>query len=100
MAPPWAGGWSLSDACWHPGGHWMPRHASTAPTERKQVHLTPDARTTIQAWADREGLTFSAAIEALARRGLRRAPAGTTATPAPASGTVGTSSGAASPERD
>ena len=54
----------------------MPRHGSVVPTERKHVRLTPEARTTIQRWADREGLSFSAALEALARRALRRAPAG------------------------
>jgi hypothetical protein len=53
----------------------MPRHASPTHTERKNVRLTPETRTTIQAWATREGLSFSAAIEALARFGLRRAPA-------------------------
>lgn len=52
----------------------MPRHPNFMRTERKQVFLTPDARTTIQAWADREGVSFSAAIESLARSGLRRAP--------------------------
>jgi hypothetical protein len=54
----------------------MPRHGSVAPTERKHVRLTQEVRTTIQRWADREGLSFSAALEELARRALRRAPAG------------------------
>jgi hypothetical protein len=54
----------------------MPRYASITHTERKHVRLTPEARTTIQRWADREGLSFSAALEALAQRALRRTPPG------------------------
>jgi hypothetical protein len=61
----------------------MPRHASLTHTERKNVRLTPETRTTIQAWATQEGLSFSAAIEALARFGLRRAPASAASKVAP-----------------
>lgn len=59
----------------------MPRHPNFIRTERKQVFLTPEARTTIQCWADREGVSFSAAIEALARSSLRRAPTGVATRP-------------------
>ena len=52
----------------------MPRHPNHVHTERKQVWLTPEARDLIQAWADREGTTFSAAIETLARLGLGQEP--------------------------
>jgi hypothetical protein len=78
----------------------MPRHPNSIRTERKQVFLTPEVRTTIQTWADREGLTFSAAIEALAQRGLRRAPAGASTKRAPGSAAVDTSSAVALPAND
>src|SRR5829696_3309381 len=48
--------------------------AAHARTERKQVCLTPEGRGLIQAWAEQEGVSFSAAIETLARVGLRQDP--------------------------
>jgi hypothetical protein len=74
----------------------MPRHPTIIRTRRKQVFLTPEARTTIQAWADREGMSFSAAIEALARSGLRRAPAAV-APPGHAPGATGPGTPGATP---
>jgi hypothetical protein len=78
----------------------MPRHASLTHTERKNVRLTPETRTTIQAWATREGLSFSAAIEALARFGLRRPPASTASRSAPAATPAGASLAAVTPKQD
>jgi hypothetical protein len=54
----------------------MPEHLNHphARTERKQVCLTPEGRGLIQAWAAQEGVSFSAAIETLARVGLRQDP--------------------------
>jgi hypothetical protein len=40
----------------------------------KHVYLSDEGRAAIQAWADREGVTFSAAIETLARLGLQEDP--------------------------
>jgi hypothetical protein len=51
-------------------GH--PRLAYT--TAPKRVWLTPQAVELIDGWRGRQGLTFSAALEALARLGLRQAP--------------------------
>ena len=39
-------------------------------TERKQIRLTPTGRERIQAWADEQDVSFSAAIEGLALAGL------------------------------
>jgi hypothetical protein len=52
----------------------MPRHPNHVRTERKQVCLTPEGRALIQAWAQQEGISFSAAIETLARVGLQQDP--------------------------
>jgi hypothetical protein len=52
----------------------MPEHPNHTRTEPKRVYLTPEARGLVQEWADREGVTFSAAIETLARLGLRQDP--------------------------
>ena len=52
----------------------MPEHPNYVRTEPKRVYLTPEARAAIQAWADHEGVTFSAGIETLARLGLREDP--------------------------
>jgi hypothetical protein len=52
----------------------MPEHPNYARTERKQVCLTPEGRGLIQRWADQEGVSFSAAIETLARVGLQQDP--------------------------
>jgi hypothetical protein len=52
----------------------MPELQNHARTERKQVCLTPEGRALIQAWAAQEGVSFSAAIETLARVGLRQDP--------------------------
>jgi hypothetical protein len=78
----------------------MPRHPSFIRTERKQVFLAPEIRTTIQAWADREGLTFSAAIEALAQRELRRAPAGLPARTASVAAAIDATPDVIAPELD
>ena len=43
-------------------------------TERKQVRLTPEFRERVQAWADEQGVSFSSALETLARLGLGDAP--------------------------
>ncbi|HEX5501892.1 MAG TPA: hypothetical protein VFW96_04685, partial [Thermomicrobiales bacterium] len=48
---------------------------SRAPTVRKTVWMTEEAIACVQAWADAQGITFSAAVEALARLGMRQAPA-------------------------
>ncbi|HEX2033438.1 MAG TPA: hypothetical protein VHS99_04570 [Chloroflexota bacterium] len=52
----------------------MPQHPNYVRTARKQVCLTAEGRALIQEWADREGVSFSAAIETLARLGLREDP--------------------------
>jgi hypothetical protein len=52
----------------------MPEHPNHVRTERKQVCLTPEGRDLIQRWAQQEGISFSAAIETLARVGLRQDP--------------------------
>lgn len=46
-------------------------------TERKHVTLTHEAIEAIEAWADREGLYFSVAVETLAMMGLGRGSAET-----------------------
>lgn len=46
-------------------------------TERKHVTLTREAIEAIEAWADREGLYFSVAVETLAMMGLGRQSAET-----------------------
>jgi hypothetical protein len=51
-------------------GH--PRLAYT--TAPKRVWLTPEAVDLVEGWRGRQGFTFSAALEALARLGLRQAP--------------------------
>ncbi|MDQ3701435.1 MAG: hypothetical protein M3442_11010 [Chloroflexota bacterium] len=68
----------------------MPRHPNFMRTQRKQVFLSSETRTTIQSWADRQGVSFSAAIEALARSSLRRALGGA-ATRAPEAPLAGAS---------
>ena len=52
----------------------MPEHPNHTVTRAKHVCLTDDARAAVQAWADREGVSFSAAIETLARLGLQQDP--------------------------
>jgi hypothetical protein len=52
----------------------MPEHPNHARTEPKRVYLTPEARAAVQAWADSQGVTFSAGIETLARLGLQQDP--------------------------
>ena len=52
----------------------MPRHPNDIRTRPKHVFLTAEARVAIQEWADREGVSFSAAIETLARLGLGQNP--------------------------
>jgi hypothetical protein len=52
----------------------MPEHPNHTRTEPKRVYLTPEARALVQQWADREGVTFSAGIETLARLGLQQDP--------------------------
>jgi hypothetical protein len=52
----------------------MPEHPNHTATRAKHVCLTDDARAAVQAWADREGVSFSAAIETLARLGLQQDP--------------------------
>ena len=49
-----------------------PRHVRT---RRTQVWLSTDGHARIRVWATAQGLSFSAGIEALARLGLRQAPA-------------------------
>lgn len=39
-------------------------------TSRKSIRLTDDGRAKIQAWADEQGVSFSAAIESLALLGM------------------------------
>src|ERR687894_654622 len=52
----------------------MPEHPNHTATRAKHVCLTDDARAAVQAWADQEGISFSAAIETLARVGLQQDP--------------------------
>jgi hypothetical protein len=52
----------------------MPEHPNHTATRAKHVYLTDDGRAAVQAWADREEVTFSAAIETLARLGLQQDP--------------------------
>ena len=52
----------------------MPEHPNHTATRAKHVCLTDVARAAVQAWADREAVTFSAAIETLARLGLQQDP--------------------------
>ncbi len=52
----------------------MPEHPNHVSTRPKHVSLTDDGRAAVQAWADREGVSFSAAIETLARLGLQQDP--------------------------
>ena len=40
----------------------------------KHIYLSDEGRAAVQAWADGEGVSFSAAIETLARLGLREDP--------------------------
>lgn len=51
----------------------MPRkgNVKTAP---KRIWLTDDTRAAVQQWADANGTSFSAALEALTRLGLGQAP--------------------------
>jgi hypothetical protein len=49
-----------------------PRHVRT---RRTQVWLSEDGHARIRVWAAGQGLSFSAGLEALARLGLRQAPA-------------------------
>jgi hypothetical protein len=51
----------------------MPRGGGVT-TAPKYIWLTDAGRQAIQAWADRQGVSFSAAIETLARLGLQQAP--------------------------
>jgi hypothetical protein len=52
----------------------MPEHPNHVSTRPKHVSLTDEGRAAVQEWADREGVTFSAAIETLARLGLQQDP--------------------------
>jgi hypothetical protein len=58
----------------------MPEHPeppSPAPAARgaaKHVYLSEEARAGVQAWAEREGVSFSAALDTLARLGLGEDP--------------------------
>src|SRR5687768_7267012 len=52
----------------------MPEHPNHIRTERKQVCLTPEGRDLILRWAQQEGISFSAALETLARLGLQQDP--------------------------
>jgi hypothetical protein len=49
-----------------------PRHVRT---RRTQVWLSEDGHALVRVWATAQGLSFSAGLEALARLGLRQAPA-------------------------
>ena len=51
----------------------MPRGGGVL-TARKQIWLSDEGRQAIQAWADTNHVSFSAAIETLARLGLGQAP--------------------------
>ncbi len=53
----------------------MPRHPrATGTTQRKGTWFTPETIARVEQWAALQGLTFSAAAEALLRLGLRSAP--------------------------
>jgi hypothetical protein len=55
----------------------MPRHPrAPGSTRRKCVWFTPETIARVEEWAARQGLTFSAAAEALVRFGMRDAPSG------------------------
>ena len=55
----------------------MPRHPRAAgTTRRKCVWLTPESVARVDRWAGEQGLTFSAAAEALLRLALNDPPAG------------------------
>jgi hypothetical protein len=47
------------------------RRTNTAP---KRIWLTDETREAVQSWADRNGVSFSAALETLARLGLGQSP--------------------------
>lgn len=49
-------------------------HPRRIATLRKHVHLSHEAAGRIDAWARLQGLSFSAALETLARLGLQQAP--------------------------
>lgn len=49
-------------------------HPRRIATQSKHVHLSHDASARIDAWARLQGLSFSAALETLARLGLQQAP--------------------------
>ena len=51
-----------------------PDHPTPARGAAKHVYLSEEGRAAVQAWADREGVSFSAAIETLARLGLQEDP--------------------------
>lgn len=51
----------------------MPR-AGQVRTGRKQIWLTDETRGAVQEWADAQGISFSAALESLARLGLGQQP--------------------------
>ena len=52
----------------------MPGHPRPGPVQRRQVTLTPEAAELVEDWAGRQGMSFSAALETLARLGLKQAP--------------------------
>ncbi|MDQ3701434.1 MAG: hypothetical protein M3442_11005 [Chloroflexota bacterium] len=55
----------------------MPRHPRAAgTTRRKCVWFTPKTVARVERWAAEQGMTFSAAAEALLRLGLQDAPVG------------------------
>src|SRR5262249_25579208 len=72
MTPSCSGAPACSRARWRRGGREMSdppdRTARGAP---KHVYLSAAARAAVHAWADREGVSFSAALETLARLGNR-----------------------------
>ncbi len=51
--------------------HSIPRRQNTAP---KRVWLTHETRESVQTWADAQGVSFSSALDTLARIGLGEAP--------------------------
>jgi hypothetical protein len=52
----------------------MPGHPRPGPVERRNITLTPATAQRVEAWAALQGLTFSAAADALLRLGLQDAP--------------------------
>jgi hypothetical protein len=52
----------------------MRGHPRKGPVERRQVTVTPEAAGMVAAWAALQGVSFSGALEALARRGLEQVP--------------------------